>query len=280
VNIAVSSVGRLGASDVIERVVDVAEAVPVTVESFAGSITVLTGEHGRIQVVAERRGIDEHDLEAISVVATKQDDGVHVTARSSSPRRGRHWVQLTVTVPPGTPTRLRTRGGSVRVDGTGAEVDAHTAGGSIRTSGTKGAAELETAGGSIRVADHGGPVTAKTVGGSVSLAGHLLGVDTSTIGGSIKIDGAYGPVAAATKGGAISLNGRLFGTSSLETAGGSIRIDLAAESNLEVEVHGDSVSSNVAGAPRRGGGEYTIGTGEDGKLVVRAVAGSVSIRRA
>jgi hypothetical protein len=280
VNVALTSVSKLGAADVIERSVDVAEALPVTVTSFAGSITVLTGDHGRVQVVAERRGLDESDLENISVVARKADDGVHIDATTSSPRRGRHWVQLTVTVPPGTPTRLRTRGGSVRVDGTGADVNAHTAGGSIKVARTSGAAELETAGGSIRVDEHGGPVRAITVGGSIKLGGHLLGVDASTIGGSIGVDGAYGPVAAKTKGGSITVNGRLTGTSSLETAGGSIRVGLSADTNVRVEVHGDSVTSNVEGASRRGGGDYTIGTGEDGTLNVRAVAGSVSIRRA
>ena len=280
VNVALSSVGRFGVSDVIERAVEVAEAVPVTVDSFAGSITVLTGDHGRIQVVAERRGLEEQDLEHISVDATKEGDGVHITARSDSPRRNRHWVKLTVTVPPGSPTRLRTRGGSVKVEGTGAEVNAHTAGGSIKTVGTSGAAELETAGGSIRVDDHGGPVRAATVGGSIRLAGHLLGVDSSTIGGSIRIEGAYGPVAASTKGGSIHVAGRLTGASSLDTAGGSIRLDLAADTNVGVEVHAQTVSSNIEGMPRRGGGDYTIGTGDEGKVVVRAVAGSVSIRRA
>jgi DUF4097 and DUF4098 domain-containing protein YvlB len=159
-------------------------------------------------------------------------------------------------------------------------VNAHTAGGSIKVARTSGAAELETAGGSIRVDEHGGPVRAVTVGGSIKLGGHLLGVDASTIGGSIGVDGAYGPVAAKTKGGSITVNGRLTGASSLETAGGSIRVGLSADTNVQVEVHGDSVTSNVDGASRRGGGDYTIGTGEDGTLTVRAVAGSVSIRRA
>lgn len=280
VNVALSTVGRLGAADVIERALDVAEAVPVTVDSFAGSIRVQTGDHGRVQVVAERRGLEERDLENISVEATRQDDGVHITARSESPRRGRHWVQLTVTVPPGTPTRLRTRGGSVKVDGTGAEVNAHTSGGSIKTTGTSGAAELETAGGGIRVDDHGGPVRAVTIGGGVRLAGHLLGVDTTTIGGSIRIDGAYGPVAASTKGGSIQVSGRLTGSSSLDTAGGSIRVALDTNANLEVDLRGDSVTSELGDLEGSKGHRHGIvGDGSEGKLVARTVAGSVSIRR-
>jgi hypothetical protein len=282
VNVALSTVNKgFGVTDVIERTIDVAEAVPLIVESFAGSISVVTGSHGRISVLAERKGFDEQDLQNIAVVATKEDDGVHVVARSDSPRRGRHWVKLTITVPPGTASKLTTRGGSIKVDGTGAAVSAHTAGGSIKTSGTSGAAELETAGGSIRVTDHGGPARAVTVGGSITLAGHLLGVDATTIGGAIRVDGAYGPVAASTKGGSITVSGRLTGASSLDTTAGSIRLELSHDSNVEVEAHADNVSSNVKSDQlRRGGGDFVIGTGEDGKVVVRAVAGAVVIRRA
>ena len=281
VNIALTSVGRLGVADVVERVVEVADTVPLTVDSFAGSITVMTGDYGRIQVVAERRGLDESELENISVEATKEDDGVHVVARSSAPRRGRHWVQLTVTVPRGTPTRLRTRGGTIRVDGTAADVDAHTLGGSIKTSGTSGAAELQTAGGSIQVTEHGGPVKAATAGGAIRLAGGLVGVDATTIGGSIRIDGAYGPVAASTKGGSIVVVGRLSGACSLDTAGGSIRVNLEAGTNIEVDATGDGVSTDFPGLEaHRRRIEGRIGTGEEGRLVARTVAGSVSIKRA
>lgn len=281
VNVALSSVGRFGVSDVVDRVVEVAEAIPVTVDSFAGSITVLTGDHGRVQVVAERRALDEHDLANIAVDAAREHDGVHITAHTVAARWSRHWVKLTVTVPPGTPTKVRTRGGSIHVDGTGADVNARTAGGSIKVAGTSGAAELETAGGGIRLDDHGGPVQAQTAGGSIRLAGHLLGVDATTIGGSIQIDGAYGPVAASTKGGSIRVTGRLSGSCSLDTAGGSIRVDLDAGTNIEVDATGDSVSTNVQGlVAERHHIEGAVGTGDEGRLTARTVAGSVSIRRA
>lgn len=281
VNVALSSVGKFGVADVVERVVEVAEAVPLTVESFAGSISVMTGDHGRVQVVAERRALHERDLEGITIETSKRDDGVHVVASTTAGYRARHWVKLTITVPPGTPTRLRTRGGSLRVEDTGAEVDARTSGGSIKVSGTKGAAELETAGGAIRVDDHGGPVKANTAGGSIKLSGHLVGVDASTIGGSIRVEGAYGPVAASTKGGSIIVEGRLTGACSLDTTGGSIRVGLDAGTNIEVDVTGDSVSSDFDELHREGRHlTGRIGTGEDGRLVARTVAGSAVIKRA
>lgn len=283
VNVALTSMGRFGSVDVIERSVDLGDAMalPVTVDSFAGQITVVTGDYGRIQIVAERHALDERDLENIVIETSKQDDGVHVTARTSSSRRNRHWVQLTVTVPPGTPTRLHTRGGSVRVDGTGAAVNAHTSGGSIKIAGTSGAAELETAGGSIRAENHGGPVRAVTAGGSIRLDGGLTAVDATTIGGSIRVGGALGPVSALTKGGSVDVTGRLSGSCLLETAGGSIRLTLDANANLELDVRGDSVSSDFGGLEgSRGHRTGRVGDGSEGKLVARTVAGSVSIRRA
>lgn len=281
VNIALSSV-KLGAADIVEREISVGERVPVSVDSFAGSITVVPGSDDKVHVVAERRALDERDLEGITVEVDRRDDGVHIAARSASARRGRHWVQLTVSVPPGSPSRLRTRGGSVRIDGIGAEVRAQTSGGSIRIAGAVGHADAETSGGSIRIDDQDGPVTAKTVGGSIKLGGHLPGVDAATIGGTIKIDGVDGPVVASTKGGSISVIGRLAGMCSLDTAGGSISIGLEVGSRITVDASGSGgASADIEGLESHGNrisGE--VEGGGDGRLVARTVAGSIRIRRA
>jgi hypothetical protein len=282
VNVALSSVGRWGAVDVIERTIDLNDAspLPLSVEAFAGSISVVTGEYGRIHLVAERHALEESDLDLITIDTSKQDDGVHVTATTDTIRRNRLWVQLTLTVPPGTPTRLRTRGGSVRVDGTAAAVAAHTSGGSIRLNATSGPAELETAGGSIRAENHGGPVRAETAGGSIRLQGGLEAVDARTLGGSIRVDGAYGPVSAITKGGTVEVSGRLAGSSMLETAGGSIRITLDAAANLEVELQGGGVTSDFELDGGRQHQHGIIGDASEGKLVAKTVGGSVTLRRA
>jgi hypothetical protein len=282
VNVALSSVGRWGAVDVVERTIELTDGspLPLSVDAFAGSITVVTGEYGRIHLVAERHALEERDLELINIETSKEDDGVHVAATTDTTRRNRLWVQLTLTVPPGTPTRLNTRGGSVRVDGTAAAVTVHTSGGSIRLTGTSGPAELETAGGSIRADNHGGPVRAETAGGSIRLQGGLEAVDARTLGGSIRVDGAYGPVSAVTKGGTVEVAGRLAGSSMLETAGGSIRVTLDPAANLEVDLQGGGVTSDfeLEGGRQRLHG--VVGDASEGKLVARTVGGSVTLRRA
>lgn len=282
VNVALGSVSKLGATDVIERTIDLTDAgtLPLSVECFAGAISVVTGDYGRIHLVAERHAIAEADLDRIEIQTSKEADGVHVAASTDASRRNRMWVQLTLTVPPGTPTKLHTRGGSVRVDGTGAAVSARTSGGSIRTAGTSGRAELETAGGSIRAESHGGPVRAETAGGSIRLDGGLEAVDARTLGGSIKVGGAYGPVSAVTKGGSVEVAGRLSGACMLETAGGSIRITLDRSANLDVDLKGDTVSSDFDLDGSRHHKHGAVGNRSEGKLVARTVAGAVTIRRA
>jgi hypothetical protein len=282
VNTALSSVGKWGAVDVVERTIELNDGspLPLSVEAFAGSITVVTGEYGRIHLVAERHALEERDLELIEIKTSKEDDGVHVAATSDTTRRNRLWVQLTLTVPPGTPTRLNTRGGSVRVEGTAAAVNVRTSGGSIRTSATSGPAELETAGGSIRVENHGGPVRAETAGGSIRLQGGLEAVDARTLGGSIRVDGAYGPVAAVTKGGTVEVAGRLAGSCMLETAGGSIRITLDPGANLEVDLQGGGVTSDFELDGGRQHLHGIVGDASEGKLVARTIGGSVTLRRA
>jgi hypothetical protein len=282
VNVALSSVGKWGAVDVVERTIELNDAspLPLSVEAFAGSITVVTGEYGRIHLVAERHALEERDLELITIDTSKEDDGVHVVAATDTVRRNRLWVQLTLTVPPGTPTRLNTRGGSVRVDGTAAAVAAHSSGGSIRVSATSGPAELVTAGGSIRVENHGGPVRAETAGGSIRLQGGLEAVDARTLGGSIRVDGAYGPVSAITKGGSVEVAGRLAGSSMLETAGGSIRVTLDPAANLDVDLQGGGVTSDFELEGSRHHLHGIVGDASEGKLVARTVGGSVTLRRA
>ena len=280
VNIALGSV-KLGAADVVEHDIVLGDdPLPLQVESFAGSINIVTGDAGNIHVHAERRGIDEDDLKNITVDVERAADGIHVTARSENNRRGRHWVQLTITVPVGTPTRLRTRGGAIRVEGTGAATRAHTAGGSIKVSGIVGHADLETAGGSIRAEDQEGPVTAKTIGGTIRIAGHAPAIDATTIGGSIRIDGADGPVVASTKGGSITLNGHLSGSCSVDTAGGSVVVAIDDDSHLEVEANGSSAHTDIAGLVATSGRiQGRTGSGDGGRLVARTVAGSVTVKR-
>jgi hypothetical protein len=88
-------------------------------------------------------------------------------------------------------------------------------------------------------------------------------------------------VVASTNGGSITLAGHLAGSCSVDTAGGSISIAVDDDTNIEVDASGSSASSDFRELAVSGGRlQGAIGTGGDGRLVARTVAGSVRIKRA
>lgn len=272
-----------GAHDVVEHTIQVGESPVVEIDSFAGSVAVVTGAAGIVHVHAERHALSERDLEAIAVTAVEKDGRIRVAATKTVGRPLRSWVRMTVTVPPGTDTRIDTKGGSINVDGTEAPVRARTAGGSVRVIRTRGNADVQTAGGSIRVDDHEGVVLARTAGGSIRLEGRLSpDVDAETVGGSITVNGVDGRVRAVTKGGSIRAAGRIVGESEISTAGGSVVVVLHRGSRITVDASTTGgAASDVDGlvVHERRRIEGTVDGGGEGHLVVRTVGGGLRISR-
>jgi hypothetical protein len=270
-----------GSTDTIERAVDVDGPVPVSIDTFAGKVTVREGDAGTVGVVAERRGVTQAEIDAITVDLDHDASGVRVRCRADRPH-GHRWVSLTVSVPRTSPLSIATRGGSIRVERVGGPVAAETRGGSIRVDGADGATSLDTMGGSITASDHRGPLTAHTKGGSIRLSGSLAGpVDADTMGGSIHVEGVDGSVRAQTVGGSVHVSGRFSGDCSLSTIGGSVSVGLAPGSNVRVEATGSSSVTDVPGLrASRGHIEGTVGDGSDGSLTLRTSGGSVSIHTA
>jgi hypothetical protein len=270
-----------GASDTVEREVEVDGPLPVTVDSFAGSVTVKPGDDTQVRVVAERHAWSDAQLDEITVDVHRDESGVVVRVRTTMPG-GRRWVKLNVSVPRTSPVHANTQGGAVRVEAVGGPITASTQGGAIRVDGAVGVAQLETMGGSVTVSNHHGPVSARTKGGAVSLGGRLVGeVDAETMGGSIHIEGVDGSVRAATMGGSVKVSGALRGESTLSTVGGSVAVRLTRTTNLKVSGSGSSASTDVEGLQAtRGRVEGTIGDGSDGRLTLHTTGGSVRVNRA
>jgi Putative adhesin len=268
-----------GASDRVEREIAVEGAPPVTVENFAGKVSVRAGDAGRVRVVAERHGWTDADRDDITVDLSRSEQEVRVRCDTANPR-GHRWASLDVAVPPGSPTAIVTQGGSIRVEHVGGPVTAETKGGSIRVDGAVGPAALDTLGGSVSVSDHDGSVSARTRGGSVKLSGNLTGnVDADTMGGSVHIDGVDGTVRAQTMGGSVRVSGRLRGDCTMTTVGGSVSLGIPAQSNLRVDGTGSSASTDVPGLQAsRGRVEGTVGDGSDGTVTLRTSGGSVRVQ--
>ncbi|HET6793730.1 MAG TPA: hypothetical protein VFH45_04780, partial [Acidimicrobiales bacterium] len=273
---------RLGALGRLEAGADVAGARPVVVDNFAGSIRVEAGASGRVEAEAEVRARTQEDVAAVTLTVRPEGDAIQVVCEGGPLPWRNAYARLVVRVPAGSPVDATTRGGSVQVNGTGAEVRARTAGGSIRTSGTAGPADLETQGGSIQMEDHHGPVEAVTMGGSIAMAGRLgPSVSARTAGGSIRVRGVEGTVTADTAGGSVHIDGRLTGDCLVTNVGGSVTVVVPADNGLRVDARGVAVSSDFADlVGGRSELHGTIGAGEDGTLSIRAMAGAVRIRSA
>src|SRR5262245_16260485 len=179
-----------GTSDKVEREIGVEQVLPVTIDSFAGKVSVRAGDGDRVRVVAERHGWTDADRDDITIDVVRDEHGVQVRCRTAR-AHGHRWVALDVAVPPTSPTNISTQGGSIRVEGVRGPVTAETKGGAIRVDGAVGRATLDTLGGPVSVTDHKGPLRAHTKGGSIKVSGTLTEtVDADTMGGSIQIDGA------------------------------------------------------------------------------------------
>jgi hypothetical protein len=271
--------GTFGATaDRIEREVATEGALPVTIENFAGKVVVRAGGTDRVHAEAARHAWTDADRDDIQLDVTRDGRGVHVRCHVSRPDRHR-WASLEVAVPPGSPTEIRTRSGSIRSEDVGGAVDAETRGGAIRVEGAVGRATLATMGGAVAVSRHEGPVRARTKGGSVKLSGHLTDeVEAETVGGSVHVEGVDGAVRAQTLGGSVHVSGRVRGDSSLSTVGGSVVLGITADSNLRVEASGTSASTDVAGLrAQRGRIEGAIGSGAEGTVRLRTSGGSVRV---
>jgi Toastrack DUF4097 len=267
-----------GISDTIERDVAVDGPLPVTIESFAGKVTVRAGSSERVSAVAERHGWNEVDRDDITLDVTRDEQGVHVRCRTTR-SFGHKWVNLDVAVPSSSATTVDTQGGAIRVEDVGGPVVANTRGGSIRVDGGVGAARLETRGGTIAVSDHDGPVTARTKGGSVKLSGKLSDeVDVETMGGAIQLDRVDGCVQARTMGGSIHVRGRLRGDCRVTTVGGSVSVEIPNGNQLRVEGSGNSATVDAPGLHAANGRiEGTIGDGSDGTLHLSTSGGAVRV---
>jgi Putative adhesin len=147
------------------------------------------------------------------------------------------------------PVTATTAGGHITTGHIGGVANIRTAGGHIQVTDSTGAATLRTAGGHITIGDVGGNLIADTAGGHIE-TGHVKGtVHAKTAGGHIEIRQADGAVEAKTVGGSITA---LIATqpkdaSYIETAAGSVNVELAGNVKLDVDAEssGGSIDSDL-----------------------------------
>jgi hypothetical protein len=262
---------------------EVGPSPSLTIDNFAGSITVSAGESGAIDVIARKQAGRQRDLERIEVEIRPQDGGLAIETRRP-PGGGRAMVQLEIRTP--VETRLEARSGSgsivvrglrgvVQVDtGSGSlvlndlasELRAHTGTGSIEVNGVQGEASVDTGSGSVEIAEVQGGLEAHTGSGRIDVQ--------EAIGGPVRLD---------TGSGRIQYSGRPAGPCRFETGSGDVMLNLPANLNMTLDLHTGTgqidVNYELDGRVTAGGKTVKgiVGSGERGEIYARTGSGDIRL---
>ena len=253
-------------------------------------IEILPGSSREVTLDLERRGSstkpieDDYDLDF-----SQNGDTVTliIERKRGSSWRGWNWkergLEATVTVPVDFNARVKSAGGSVRLQELRGDVDIHSSGGSIGVGDVDGQIELKSSGGSIKIAAVSGDAKIQSSGGSITIERAGAAVDASTSGGSIKVEEIAGPLRASTSGGSVRAN--LTETpgsdSELSTSGGSIEVRLASHVAVDIDARasGGSVSESIGVDATTKSKSRLVGTvgGGGPRMVLRSSGGSVRL---
>ncbi len=259
---ACEGVGPQKYTETVEESFAVGDAPVLTVDSFGGDVTVQEGDGDTIQVVATKRASREKDLDDIEVSMKERDGGVEITTDRPSGFRNVS-VELEITAPASTRVDVRTGGGDVSIHGLQERI------------------EVDTGGGDIAIRDASGTINANTGGGRIDIDSATGEIDADTGGGSITVRDASGPVRLNTGGGSIDYGGRPQDRSDFETGGGSIKLRLPADINVQVDLEtgGGRIEMEfpVDGHVSERSVNGTIGTGEEGEVHAETGGGSITV---
>ena len=231
----------------IERTFDVGREPSVTVDNFAGNVSVRRGEGGTIRVVATKRGSGNMGAAYVRVDISQEGDRVIVTTEGR-PGLGSASVRIEITAPKETSLDLHSGAGYVSVEGTAGQVRAHSNAGAIR------------------------------------IVGVQANIEASTNAGNMDVQGVKGRVRLQTNAGAIAYDGQPSGDCDFQTNAGSITLELPADLDMEIDLSTDTGTVTVAHelgrteSSSRAHIRGTIGDGSGGEIRAHTNAGSVTVR--
>lgn len=122
---------------------------------------------------------------------------------------------------------LQTGGGNIGVRSAGGDVEISTGGGNIEVGDVGKTLRVSTGGGNVALGDVGGTATVSTGGGNIGVGKVSGSAVLTTAGGNVDLRGASGTVKATSAGGDLTLRG-ISGSIEGATAGGNIHAELIA----------------------------------------------------
>lgn len=262
----------------IERAFDVGRTPVLTVDNFAGSLDVHSGDGNEMQIVAIKHAPRRSDLERIEVEITPQEGALRI--ETTKPRTlSNAWVELMVTAPAGARLDLSTGSGAVEVSGFEGGAQIHTGSGSVAAQNLSGGVDLQTGSGSMKVQNVVGWLKVGTGSGGIGVQGMDGELEAHTGSGSVDVRGATGPARLRSGSGRVDYEGSPQGDCRFTTGSGGISLRLPARLDAEVDLHTGSgsvrVDYPVEGRITRTDVQGTIGRG--GATIIFAETGSGSI---
>jgi hypothetical protein len=169
----------------------VGETPSLSIDNFAGQVTVVAGEPGTIRVQVTKKARGQSRLDSLAVSIVEKEDGLQIETRNSS-HLSNVSVDLEITAPADTRLDVQNGAGEVDVTDLTGDLTLHTGAGSVDVSGASGVARLDTGAGSIRYEGNPqGDCRFDTGAGSIEVylpSDASVKVDLSTGVGDISVD--------------------------------------------------------------------------------------------
>lgn len=157
-------------TEATEQVFLVGDTPAVQVDTYAGEITVRTGERNQIRLVVTKSAPAGQALDRITVDVAEDDNAVRARATYPGTVTGNTSVSFQVFVPPDAELDLMTGAGAIRVRNVRGEISAQTGAGSVDVTGATGPVTLNSGAGQVTYeGDPTGTCTFNTGAGSIRL---------------------------------------------------------------------------------------------------------------
>jgi hypothetical protein len=264
----------------IERTFDVGDAPTLTVDNFAGNLTVRSGDGSEIRVVAVKHAPLLSNLERIEVKITPQEGALRI--ETTKPRTlTSASVELTITAPAGARLDLSTGSGKVEVSGFDAGAQIHTGSGNVVAQDLAGDVALHTGSGSLTIGEIVGRLKADTGSGGIDVQGMDGELEAHTGSGSVAVTEAAGPARLSTGSGGLEYRGSPQGECRFTTGSGGIALRLPANLDARVDLHTGSgnvrVDYPVEGLVTRSEVQGTIGRGGNTSIFAETGSGGIDL---
>ncbi len=290
------SSAALGATGSFQQTVSVEEGILLDVSTGSGSITISSGQSGRVEVTGHIKvsnrsflGIFKRSSEKIDemVRAVESDppvrlvDGTLMVGHIDD-KAYEHDVSISyeIVVPADTEVKSHTGSGAQNISSVAGPVEAGAGSGKITLTDIGGAVKAKTGSGAIRANNIAGAFEARAGSGSIRLTQVAPGdVFVRTGSGSSELHGVVGALRVKAGSGRIEIDGQQEGPWNVDTGSGSVRIKLPVDAafNLDAQtgsggitidhpltVQGKISKKHIRGDVRGGGDLLTVETGSGG----------------